>query len=228
MINTIKHLVSILLTICTLVVTASCTKENDDLSFQTIVLGKEFPEDLVKSGSFKFEEYRGDEQYVGTISFDFPSSKNSKLKVFAGIDPDTKKVYEICISSLNLSQTSEFYDMLWNKYGDPESPYCDYKDKFRTILLNAHDYGRSKDKYDNLPLAVWHPNGPNSFILISEPYFSPEERDNFEFCVNYVNQEASDIAKEKVQKIRESEYEQKEKNKRERYKETHPFMNQDF
>lgn len=228
MINTVKHLVSILLTICTLVVTASCTKENDDLSFSSIMLGKEFPDSLIQAG-FKYYDSEMP-SYEGKITFNLPSFKNVKINVVARIDPDTKKVCLISLSGFEMSQLKEFYDMLRAKYGDPATPYCETKSSFYSILSASRRNIDKTPEYiqESMDWAIWCPNGNHSTIQISEFFYYESKRNEPLIYITYENNETYKIAAEKALKIKETKEEEKEKNKRERYKKTHPFMNQDF
>lgn len=228
MINTIKHLVSILLTICALLVTASCTKENDDLSFSSIVLGKEFPDSLVQAG-FKYYDSEMP-SYEGKITFNLPSSKNVTINVVARVDHDTKKVCLISLSGLEMSQLNEFYNMLRAKYGDPATPYSEIKSSFSSLLYDSHRNIDRTPEYiqESMTWAIWCPNRNHSNIEIRELFYYESKRTESSIYIDYINNEAYEIAAEKALKIKQSEDEQKEKNKRERYKEAHPFMNQDF
>ena len=223
----IKRNVIILLSIF-IIATTACSNENDDLSFGSIMLGKEFPDSLAQAG-FKYYDSEMP-SYEGKITFNLPSSNNVTINVVARVDPDTKKVCLISLSGFEMSQLKEFYKMLRAKYGDPGTPYCETKSSFSSIL---YDSRRNIDKtpeyiQERMDWAIWCPNKNHSTIKISEFYYYESKSDEPLIYVTYINNEIYKIAVEKAIKIKKAEDEKKEIDKRERYKKTHPFMNQDF
>jgi len=224
----IKITTNFLLTIFILFATTSCSKDSSDLSFSSIMLGKEFPDSLIQSGFKYFDSEMP--SYEGKISFNLPSSGNVKIDIVARVDRDTKKVCLISLSGLNMSQLNEFYNMLLHKYGKPATPYSDIKSPFSLLLSDSHRNIDKTPEYiqDEMTWVIWHPEGYESSIEISEYFYYQSKRNEPLIYITYKNNEAYKIATKKAQRIIESEEAQKEKNKREKFKKTHPFMNQDF
>lgn len=226
----VKNLINIILSICILAIITACAKEKDDLSFSSIMLGKEFPDSLIQKG---FTYYDSDmPSYEGTIMFNLPSENNVELEIVARIDPDSKKVYLISISKIGISKISDFYEMLRAKYGEPMTPFSDIKSSFSSLLFSSHrnldldpDFLR---RHDGVILAMWHPEGFNSSIRITEYFYYPNKRSESLIYITYENSELYNIASEKAQRARELEENQREQMDRENYRRTHPFMNQDF
>lgn len=213
----------------------ACSKSSSDsneLSFAGITVGKPFPDSLKINGKYEYHD-DGIPHYEGKIKFDFPSKPKTELIVWASTDLKNDEVINISIETYDNPDeiAANFYDMLKNKYGLPESKFGDTDCNLRTLeqsmleKLDSNSDGTINDS-DFQIVATWKPASCSSVIRLSA-YISNYIKDGVpQIDIHYVYEYRNENKYKEVWLEVKQREKQEEKNKY--LKNNSELMNQDF